>query len=48
MIVKRGSKYEVRTEDGSRVLGTHANEADAKAQLIAIEIAKRRRAKGAK
>lgn len=40
MIVKQGSKY------GSRTLGTHDSEADAQAQLVAIEIAKRRRAKG--
>lgn len=43
MIVKRGKKYLVKTEDGSRTLGTHDNEGDAKAQLAAIEMAKARR-----
>lgn len=43
MIVKKGKKFLVKTSDGARVLGTHDNEGDAKAQLQAIEIAKKGR-----
>lgn len=46
MIKKQGSKYVLYTSDGSRVLGTHDSEADAKAQEVAIEIAKHARNKG--
>lgn len=40
MIVKSGSKFLVKTKDGSRTLGEHDNEEDAKKQLEAIEISK--------
>lgn len=36
-IVQRGSKWLVTSEDGSKVLGTHDTEGDAKAQLRAVE-----------
>lgn len=42
MIVKRGSKWVLYTKDGSRVLGTHDSEAEARAQEAVIEIAKRK------
>jgi hypothetical protein len=43
MIVKKGSKFQVTTEDGSRVLGTHPNKESARRQLAAIEISKAKR-----
>lgn len=46
MIVKRGDKFEVTTEDGSKVLGTHDSHKDAAKQLQAIEISKILRRKG--
>jgi hypothetical protein len=45
MIKKVGNKYVLHTADGSRVLGTHDSEADARNQEIAIEIAKKKRGK---
>ena len=39
-IEKRGDKWVVLTKDGSKVLGTHGSEEDAKKQLAAIEISK--------
>jgi hypothetical protein len=42
VIVKRGRNWVVTTESG-RVLGTHKTEAEAKAQLAAVEISKHRR-----
>lgn len=47
MIVKRGSKYVVTTEDG-RVLGTHATRSAAEKQLQAVEISKHQRKGGKK
>ena len=43
MIVKKGSKYEVTTESGDRVLGTHPDKDSARKQLAAIEISKAKR-----
>lgn len=43
MIVKSGSQYKVKTEDGSRTLGTHSSHEDAARQLRAIEASKARR-----
>jgi hypothetical protein len=43
MIVKRGDKFEVRTSDGKRVLGTHATRKGAENQLAAIEWSKSQR-----
>ena len=40
IIRKKGSKWEVRSEDGSKLLGTHDTKEDAEKQLKAIEIAK--------
>lgn len=40
VIEKRGSRWALLTRDRSRVLGTHATEADALAQERAIEAAK--------
>ncbi len=45
MIVKRGDKFAVTTEDGSRTLGTHPDKESAQKQLAAIEIAKALRKK---
>lgn len=45
MIVKSGNKWEVRSADGSKLLGTHTSRASAIAQLIAIEAAKKYRSK---
>ena len=47
MIKKRGSQYVVTDSTGKKVLGRHANEAKAKAQLAAIEISKAKKAKSA-
>ena len=44
MIVKSGSKFLVKTSDGSRTLGEHDTEEDAKKQLEAIEISKKEQA----
>lgn len=44
MIVKRGNKWVVKSK-GGRTLGTHDTEADALAQLRAVEISKHKRAK---
>ncbi len=41
-VEKRGDKWIVTTEDGSKVLGTHDTKADAEAQLRAIEASKAR------
>jgi len=46
MIKKKGSKFEVRTADGRKLLGTHGTRAEAAAQLRAIEAAKARRKRG--
>lgn len=43
MIVKKGKQFQVKSADGKKVLGTHDTEGDAKAQLQAIEIAKKGR-----
>lgn len=48
MIVKRGGKYAVTTEDGSRTLGVHDSEESARKQLAAIEISKHLRRKRAR
>jgi len=40
---KRGDKWVVLTEDGSRVLGEHDTEAEADAQLTAIHLNKARK-----
>lgn len=48
MIVKKGTRYQVRTHDGAKLLGSHATEKRAVAQLRAIEASKARRARGAK
>jgi hypothetical protein len=40
MIVHRKGKYLVLSANGSKLLGTHDNEEDAKKQLKAIEISK--------
>lgn len=43
-VEKRGAKWVVTTEDGSRVLGTHDTKEEALAQLAAIEASKARAA----
>src|SRR5258706_1042909 len=43
-IEHRGSKWVVTSEDGSKVLGSHDNKADAEAQLRAVEASKARQA----
>ena len=40
MVKHEGSKWKVYTKDGSKLLGTHDTEKEAKAQLAAIEISK--------
>lgn len=40
IIVKSGDKFLVKTEDGSKVLGTHSYKKKAEKQLAAIEISK--------
>lgn len=45
MIVKRGGNYEVRSESGKKLLGTHMSKESAQKQLAAIEISKAKRAK---
>ncbi len=45
MIKKVGTKYNVYTEDGSKLLGSHSNHEDAVKQLQAIEISKHSRGK---
>lgn len=45
MIRKKGNKYQVLTEDGKRVLGTHPTRAEAVKQLQAIEANKKRKKK---
>jgi hypothetical protein len=42
MIVKKGSKYQVRSKSGD-LLGTHGSRKEALAQLRAIEASKARR-----
>ncbi len=42
MMKKRGRQFVVTTESG-RVLGSHKTEAEAKAQLAAVEISKHKR-----
>jgi len=43
MYKKVGSSWVVYTKDGSRVLGKHKTEGEAKAQLAAIEISKHKK-----
>lgn len=43
MIVKRGNKWEVRSEDGRRLLGSHPTKESAEKQLAAIEASKHRK-----
>ena len=43
MIVKKGGKYQVRSSDGSKLLGTHSSRLRALAQLRAIEASKANR-----
>lgn len=45
MIRKRGSKWEVRTSDGEKLLGSHGTYKEAQAQLAAIEANKKREGK---
>lgn len=45
MIKKRGGKYVVTNEAGTKTLGKHATRAKALAQLRVIEISKHRRGK---
>lgn len=45
MIKKKGSKFDVTTKDGSRVLGEHDTKEEAQDQLAAIEISKAKRMK---
>ena len=45
MIKKVGRKYQVRSEDGKRLLGTHNTKREAEAQLRAIHASQRRRGK---
>lgn len=45
MIKKVGSKYNVYTADGSKLLGSHPTKEHARKQLIAIEISKQKEAK---
>lgn len=40
VIEKEGDKYVVKTEDGSKTLGTHDSKKKAEKQLAAIEISK--------
>ena len=40
MISKKGSKWQVKNKEGTKVLGTHATKAEAQKQLAAIEISK--------
>lgn len=40
IIRKVGDKYQVRSKDGSKLLGTHGSRAGAEKQLAAIEISK--------
>ena len=42
---KKNHKWKVKTEDGSRTLGTHSNSTDAYKQLYAIEMSKKRHKK---
>lgn len=42
-IRKKGKKFEVTNESGTRVLGTHTTRAAALKQLAAIEASKKRR-----
>lgn len=42
MIRKSGDKWQVTNKEGTKVLGTHASEEEARAQLAAIEISKHR------
>jgi flagellar hook protein FlgE len=46
MLRKKGNKWVVTNESGSRVLGEHETKEKARAQLIAIELSKKRRGKG--
>lgn len=45
IIVKEDGKYLVKTEDGSRTLGTHDNRKDAEIQLYAIHKSQEREKK---
>lgn len=40
MIVKQGKKFVIKSEDGSKVLGTYATEAEARKRLGQIEFFK--------
>lgn len=46
MIKKVGKKFELKTSDGSRKLGTHASRASALRQERAIQASKNARGKG--
>lgn len=43
MIVHEGDKWVVKDSSGEKVLGTHTSEKDAKKQLLAIELSKKKR-----
>jgi hypothetical protein len=45
MLRKKGNKYEVRSEDGKKVLGTYDTRKEAMKRLVQIEIFKRRKEK---
>lgn len=45
MIVKSGKKWFVKTQDGSKTLGTHSTKRDAVRQLQAIESSKKKEKK---
>lgn len=46
MIVRTGSKYVVKSEDGSRTFGTYDSEEEARKRLAEVEAFKRMAAEG--